>query len=303
MTFSNKIVRDLYTSITSEYVLNDKLILPKYFLEIDELVFLNWLISIDESPEKLILFIEENHSKRLGRYFENLLHYYFIFHPNIEVLEFGKQIFNGKITIGEMDFILQNKTTKEIIHLETAVKYFAKKKGESDFKYFICPNGTRNFGDKLDKTFGKQLKITEREETKKFLKEKGYFPMKSYHFIKGILFYHPDEIEIFQHSDLNPNHKKSWWIYQNEIDSISEISKYKIVHKLKWLSDEIEEDEVKLISKQELINLLKSHFEIISQGQLIVEFEKSEFLWKEKSRGFVLDDEWPHLKQQINIIR
>ena len=296
MTFSNKIVRDLYTSITSEYVLNDKLVLPKYFLKIDEVVFNNWLIGLDKSPEKLILFIEENHSKRLGRYFENLLHFYFIFHPNIEVLEFGKQIFKGKITIGEMDFILMNKSTKEVVHLETAVKYFAKKKWESDFKYFICPNGTRNFGDKLDKTFSKQLKITEREETKTFLMQSGYWPLKSYHFIKGILFYHPSEIVGFSHENLNPNHKKQWWIYYNEINTLSEVSKFKIVHKLKWLSYEIEEKEEELLSKMELIELLKSHFEIVSQGQLVVEFEKSDLLWEEKSRGFILDNRWPNLK-------
>ena len=293
MTFSNKIVRDLYTNITSEYVLNDKLVLPYMFLQIDEIMFNNWLIGLDESPEKLILFIEENHSKRLGRYFENLLHFYFIFHPNIEVLEFGKQIFDGKITIGEMDFILKNKSTKEIVHLETAVKYFAKKKGESDFEYFICPNGTRNFGDKLEKTFSKQLRITERDETKSFLKKSGYWPLKSYHFIKGILFYHPTEINNFSHEKLNPKHQKSWWIYSNEIKTLCDISKYKVVHKLKWLSDEIEDNEKELMSKKELIDLLASHFEIISQGQLIVEFEKSDLLWTEKSRGFVLDNDWP----------
>ena len=296
MIFKNKIVRDLYSSITCEFILDDKLVLPIGFLNIDKLVFNNWLISLDKSPETLTLFIEENHSRRLGRYFENLLHFYFIFHPNIEVLEFGVQIFKGKITIGEMDFILRNKTTKEIIHLETAIKYFAKKKGESDFTYFICPNGTRNFGDKLSKTFSKQLKITEREETKSFLKESGYWPLQSYHYIKGILFYHPSEIVGFYHKELNPNHKKQWWIYYSETNILSEVSKFKIVHKLKWLSYEIEEDENELLSRQELIDLLKSHFEIISQGQLIVEFENNGLIWKEKSRGFVLDNEWPFVK-------
>lgn len=295
MEFKNKITRDLFNSITSEFVLNDELTLPTDFLKIDNKLFLTWLENIDKSPTQLINFIEEHHSKRLGRYFENLLFYYFLFHPNIEVLEFGKQIFNGKTTIGEMDFILKNKTTEEIIHLETAVKYFAKVKGKSDFKYFICPNGTRNFGDKLDKTFSKQLRITEREETQLFLNKSGYLPIKSYHFIKGILFYHPDEIENFHHDRLNPNHNKSWWIYQSEVDTLSNISKYKIVHKLKWLSNEIEESEKELLSKKGLINLLDSHFEIISQGQLIVEFENNGLIWKEKSRGFVLDNRWPKI--------
>ena len=293
MDFKRKIVRDLYQSIISPYVLNDKLALPLKFLYINDYVLETWLLNIDKHPSELLDFVEKNHSKRLGRYFENLLHFYFKFHPNIEVLEFGKQIFNGKITIGEMDFILKNKTTQEIIHLETAVKYFAKEKGESEFKYFICPNGTRTFGDKLDKTFTKQLRISEREETQIFLKKSGYLPIKSYHFIKGILFYHPDEIGIFYHEKLNPKHNKSWWIYYSEVNTLSDTSKYKIVHKLKWLSNEVEENEEKLISKEELIYLLKTHFEIISQGQLIVEFENNGLIWEEKSRGFVLDNKWP----------
>lgn len=296
MDFKNKIVRDLDNSINSEYLLNDDLVLPNSFLNIYKATYYDWLIELDKNPEDLVFFIENNHSRRLGKYFENLLHYFFIFHPNIEVLEFGKQIFNGKITIGEMDFILMNKTSKEIIHLEVAVKYFAKKKGESDFKYFICPNGKRNFDDKIEKTFGKQLRITERPETKALLNKKNYFPIKSYHFIKGILFYHTDEIDTFEHSNLNPNHKKSWWMFQKEIMELNNESKYKIVHKLKWLSEEIEEDESELLSKKELMGVLSSHFEIISQGQLIVEFEKSELLWRERSRGFVVDNEWPQLK-------
>ena len=295
MDLKTKIVRDLFNSITSEYVLSDELILPKSFLKINSEIFIEWIYELDNNPIELIDFIDKHHSKRLGRYFENLLHFYFIFHPNIEVLEVGKQIFKGKITIGEMDFILKNKTTNEIAHIETAVKYFAKEKEKGDFVNFICPNGTRNFGDKLEKTFSKQLQITEREETKIFLKEMGYFPLKSYHFIKGILFYHPDEINKFQHQGLNPNHKKSWWIYHNEIETIISISKYKIVHKLKWLSNEVEENENKLMTKKELIGLLESHFEIISQGQLIVEFEKNGLLWTEKSRGFILDNEWPFI--------
>ncbi len=296
MELKSKIVRDLHQSIVSPYVLNDMFTLPLSFLEIDNHIFDKWLLDLDKSPSKLIEFVETHHSKRLGRYFENLLHFFFLFHPNIEVLEAGKQIFKGKITIGEMDFILKNKKTKEIIHLETAIKYFAKEKGKSDFKYFICPNGTRNFGDKLEKTFSKQLKITERDETISFLRESKYLPLKSYHFIKGILFYHPDEIVDFTHERLNPKHLKSWWIYENEINTLNETSKYKIIHKLKWLSNEVEDDENKLMSKGQLIKLIKSHFEIISQGQLIVKFEKINLTWEEKSRGFILDNKWPKME-------
>lgn len=300
MELKNKIVRDLFFSITSEYILNDDKALPLDFLFIDEGEFKKWISSLDQNPDELIDFIEQNHSKRLGRYFENLLHYYFKFHPNIEVLEFGKQIFKGKITIGEMDFILKNKTTSEIIHLETAVKYFAKQKDKSDFRFFICPNGSRNFGDKLDKTFSKQLRITEIEETKAFLNDKKYGDIKSYHFIKGILFYHTDELDGFHHLKLNPKHNKSWWIYQKEVSELSDNSMFKIVPKLNWLSTEVEKDEKELMSKNKLINLLSNHFEIISQGQLIVEFKQNNMAWKEVSRGFVLDNSWPNVDLQIS---
>jgi hypothetical protein len=295
MFYKNKIVRDLHQCITSPYVLNDNLALPLEFLEIDNQLLENWLQQLDKSPKGIDTFIEEHHSKRLGRYFENLLHYYFAFHPNIEILEVGKQVFKGKITLGEMDFILKNKKTQEIIHLETAVKYFAKEIDKSDFRHFICPNGTRNFGDKLDKTFGKQLRITELIETQEFLKSSGYLPIKSYHFIKGILFYHPSELKNFKHEGLNIKHLKSWWIYQNETSTLNEESKYRVVHKLKWLSPEIEENTKELLTKSELIELLNTHFEIISQGQLIIEYYYAKPNWIEKSRGFVLDNNWPTL--------
>ncbi|MEN8138990.1 MAG: DUF1853 family protein [Bacteroidota bacterium] len=293
--YLNKIIRDLHQSIVSSYVLDDGYQLPEHFLEIDKQLLKKWLLELDENLNELSDFVERNHSKRLGRYFENLLRFYFDFHPNIEVLEFGKQIFSGKRTIGEMDFILRNKITTEIIHLETAVKYFAKAKGNSDFYSFICPNGSRNFGDKLDKTYSKQLKITELPETIEFLKKENYYPLKSYHFIKGMLFYHPDEIDSFQHENLNTNHQRGWWIYQKEVDTLNPDSKFRVIHKSRWLSEEICEDSGELLSKSELIEILETHFEIISQGQLIVEFQKSEDIWIEISRGFVLDNRWPNL--------
>jgi len=291
--YKNKIVSDLEQCINGNYILNDELCLPLSFLKIDEQILENWFCELDNNPNELINFVEKHHSKRLGRYFENLMLFYFEFHPNIEVVEFGKQIFSGKITIGEIDFILKNKTTKEVVHLETAVKYFAKEKNKSDFYSYICPNGTRNFGDKLDKTFAKQLKITERSETIEYLKSKNIYPIKSYHFIKGILFYHIDEIKSFEHENLNISHNRGWWIYKNEVSTFSEKSKYKIVHKLKWLSKENERDVSLLLSKNEIINKLEIHFEIISQGQLIVEFVEKKDIWIEKSRGFVLDNNWP----------
>ncbi|MCK5908065.1 MAG: DUF1853 family protein, partial [Flavobacteriales bacterium] len=93
MDFKNKIVRDIHQCIVSPYVLNDEFTMPLTFLEIDNHVLENWLEKLDDNPFELIDFVETHHSKRLGRYFENLLHFYFLFHPNIEVLEAGKQIF------------------------------------------------------------------------------------------------------------------------------------------------------------------------------------------------------------------
>ena len=298
MKRKNKIVRDIEASIKSPFLLNDEKQLPIDFLSIDNDVLEIWLTKLDNNPAELIEFTERYKTRRLGRYFENLLHFYFLFHPNIKVLEMGRQIFDGKRTIGEMDFVLKNKSTKEIVHIETALKYFAKEKYKSDFYSFICPSGERTFGDKLDKTFNKQLKITELPQTKAYLGKANLLPLKSYHYIKGTLFYHPSELKDFTHPNLNCQHKKGWWILENEVDTLSDLSKFKITHKLKWLSEEVfvkGTNEVGLMAKKELISELKTHFEIISQGQLIVEFIEKENLWVENSRGFVLGNNWPNM--------
>ncbi|MCK5907305.1 MAG: DUF1853 family protein, partial [Flavobacteriales bacterium] len=288
--YKNKIIRDLEQSIKSEFILKDDLCLPNSFLEIDNSVLDAWLLRLDKDPKELITFTEKRYSYRLGRYFENLLLFYFNFHPNIEVIEFGKQIFSGKRTIGEMDFILKNISTGQIVHLETALKYFAKEKDRTNFHSYICPNGSRTFGEKIDKIFSKQLKITETPEAMEFLKSIDVYPVKSFHFIKGTLFYHPDEADAVINERLNPLHLKGWWIYYKEIESLSNNSKYKLVHKLKWLSPEIEINDDKLLSKTQLLVELNQHFEIISQGQMIVEYYDVNGVWVEKSRGFVLDN-------------
>ncbi|MDO5768227.1 MAG: DUF1853 family protein [Psychrobacter sp.] len=66
---------------------------------------------------------------RLGFHFEGLIHFWLIdgfalnLHP-FEVLAHNVQLYQGKQTTGELDYILRNHDTGEIEHWELAIKFF-----------------------------------------------------------------------------------------------------------------------------------------------------------------------------------
>lgn len=76
-------------------------------------------------------------------------------------------------TIGELDYILKNKTTNRFIHVELACKFYLfdeKIEGVSAAKW-IGPNRKDTLADKLDKFRNKQFPLLHTSETKEVLKD------------------------------------------------------------------------------------------------------------------------------------
>jgi len=79
---------------------------------------------------------------RVGRYFEQLVHYWLCYVRGVELLGAGLQIRDGKRTIGELDFVYRDEHGT-VVHCEVSVKFFLHhpRAGTSDFP---GPNASRN---------------------------------------------------------------------------------------------------------------------------------------------------------------
>ena len=80
---------------------------------------------------------------------------------NYKVLYENIQIIEGKKTIGEIDFFIKNTTTKRLIHMELAYKFYLydPKISSEQLNNWIGPNRNDSLKYKLEKLQKKQFPL------------------------------------------------------------------------------------------------------------------------------------------------
>lgn len=84
------------------------------------------LRELDQNPEALLTFIAKLKSTRLGLRFEYLIWFWLLdqdYH-DYHLLGHSLQIIEGRQTLGELDFLVFNRSTQCIEHWEVALKYY-----------------------------------------------------------------------------------------------------------------------------------------------------------------------------------
>lgn len=221
--YKNKFVNDLAWVIYSNSLINKaeftSIYSSKECLDL-YLMHQNWFVNIDENLDnyKEDIFIK-NHL--LGKYFEQLLGFFFKHSPYYDIILQNEQIIINKETKGEIDFIVYNKILKQYEHIEVAIKYYMKTK-EHDKSQWVGPNSNDYFEKKTNNLFNHQAKILSlyKSELPELDKIKS---IKSRIFLKGYL------LEKNEHSN---------FIYLQEGD-LEEYKKnilsYYEIKKLDWL--------------------------------------------------------------------
>ncbi len=104
---------------------------------------------------------------RLGHLVERIVAQLVKSSNNFKILYENTQIIDDKTTIGEIDFILQEKQSKEIIHLELAYKFYLLDPTISSdtINNWIGPNRNDSLKQKLEKLKNKQFPLLFDERT------------------------------------------------------------------------------------------------------------------------------------------
>jgi hypothetical protein len=98
---------------------------------------------------------------------------------NYDLVLSNAQVFKGKITIGELDYIIKNKRTNTTIHIELVYKFYIynptitsdkKSKILQELNKYQGPNGRDNLVRKLEHLKNQQLPLLYAPETSKLLK-------------------------------------------------------------------------------------------------------------------------------------
>ena len=244
----------------------------------------------DFDPAALQTSVDAHHRYRVGRYFEDLVHFYVKSVRGFEVVERGLQIQEDGRTIGELDFLYRDHDGT-LCHCETAVKFFLHTADSNDSgSHFIGPNSADNFERKTRRLFEHQLPLSENRFPEVARREA---------FVKGQIFYHlhqpaPTELPAV----LARGHLTGSWIRESELDLL-EVSggetRYRVARKPHWLApDQASFSDTTVQTVNGIRSLLATHFSERRTPQLVNVLSKGDERWQESDRVFVVSDQWPH---------
>lgn len=230
----------------------------------------------------------------MGKYFEQLLFFILERDERYEVVANNLPVRKGKDTIGEIDLMLRNVRTHQLEHWEIALKYYLQSQPSDDHSVMLGPNAIDNLAKKMSKLTQHQLPLTTD------LSPFGISDTESVVdrlFIKGQFFYklgYKDGCNIFP-SAANPMHEKGWWCFLSSMDMIPDQNLlWTTILKPDWIGIQTLESINNSFDFNELKDSLKQHFQQEIHSVLCVGMQEENGLWKEVSRGFVVNNDWPH---------
>jgi uncharacterized protein len=226
---------------------------------------------------------------RVGRYFEELVHFYLEVIQGFELVERGLQIQENGRTVGEIDFLYRD-ASGSLCHCETAVKFYLHLPEAFECgSHWVGPNAADNFDRKMQRLFEHQLPLS-----------RGRFPdvVRREAFVKGRIFYHPlldKPTELPER--LSADHLKGTWIRESELHLLKHsnaATKFRIVTKPHWLAPEFTTAaDSALLTVNDVMKSLQQHFNERRTPQLVSSLIEDNDGWHENNRTFVVSDQWP----------
>ncbi len=183
----------------------------------------------------------------------------------------------GNRTLGELDYIIRNLISNEIIHIELACKFylFDENAGFTAEEKWIGPNRKDSLFDKLEKVKLKQFPLINSAETKLKLRElKIPFPTRQELCLKAFLFL-PKQLEFTNFSEEIQSCIVGYYIHFNEFENEKKEALFAMPEKKEWLLP---------------VDFIKdwfSHFEIKLKIEEQIQNNKSPLVYKKTGKEII----------------
>lgn len=260
---------------------------------------LDWLRALDASPAPLLAHLNSEHHLPLGKRFERLLSFWFKHSQHWDLIWEGKQFVDDKTTIGEIDFLVREVKSNELLHIEVACKFYLSSENSSNWASWLGPNAKDCFADKMIK-FERQLALSQHPLLRQELKAAGLENVEPKLFLKGFFFHHFSLLMTARAPRLaNAHYNAAWFCFAKEFDLLAhEAALWYVLEKKHWLSI-VHPEEIRneVLHARETKTLVEKHFRNSERALLLVQVLEEDSRWREVSRGFVVSDTWPSKKQ------
>lgn len=173
------------------------------------------LAELDHDPAPLLAHIQAQADKRLGSQFEALLHFWLNDPANTlyRLLVHSLPIRQGRQTLGELDFLVQDRLTGEVQHWEVAIRFYLGTRPGGELAAWIGIDPS----DRLDLKTGRmrqhQLPMSTTPDGLAALHALGIGTCSRACLLKGRLFYpHGAPLNQWQPENACASHWQGWWL-------------------------------------------------------------------------------------------
>lgn len=248
------------------------------------------LLFWDRNPETAPPLLREPPQKRLGFYFERL---YRVLLENLlgwDVLLQNQQIQSNGRTIGELDFVVHNRTEDQIEHHEIAIKYYLGVPEQSGKTLWYGPNASDRLDLKTDRMLHLQSQRTLLPETRALLADAAITePVTPRIFMPGYLFY-PAGNKVTAPEYVSANHLRGQWCYLSQVTP-ADIRGWVVLNKPHWIGPWRQSEPPAPGTVTAALYTIERH----SIPFLFAKLEQNSVsgFWQETDRLFVVPDSWP----------
>lgn len=248
------------------------------------------LLTWDRNPEMAPPLLREAPQKRLGFYFERLYRVLLEDLLGWNVLLQNQQIQSNGRTIGELDFVVHNRSEDRIEHHEIAIKYYLGVPEQNGRTLWYGPNARDRLDLKTDRMLHMQSQRTRLAEARTLLTEAAITePVTPRIFMPGYLFY-PAATNATVPESVPANHLRGHWCYLSQVTA-SDIPGWVVLTKPHWIGPWRQSEPPPPEAVISALNTINRH----SIPLLFAKLEKchTSGLWQETDRLFVVPDSWP----------
>lgn len=174
----------------------------------------DWLAALDQDPSPLLAALAARHDPRLGSHFEGLLAFWLGWqgNPLYRLVGHALPVRGGNLTLGELDFLVEERASGELQHWEVAVKFYLGVQPGGDPAHWVGPGLSDRLDRKLSRLLSHQLALTRTPEGAALLRQMGLPPPRPVCLLKGRLFY-PAGCRPADWAPTHalPGHPAGWW--------------------------------------------------------------------------------------------
>lgn len=178
-----------------------------------------------------------NFQQKLGHLYEDALEQLVLASADWELLARNLQVFDSKKrTLGEIDFLIQEKRSGRVLHLELAVKFYLAVRDEAGVECFPGPDPRDNWSAKLGRFLQHQLRLCESEEAVGLLRARfGVEKVGVVQRIYGVMFDHVHSDHVSQPPRVDEGCRRGLWLRIDECDEyLGDVGFVKLVPKCLW---------------------------------------------------------------------